>query len=237
MTRLSRHSRRHVFHVIAAGALSLTRAHRVQPAAAVNAIDYCPSTEERAFLKRINEFRGTHDLAPLQLSRTLGAASRHHSEDMADRNYFSHQTLEGDSPGKRAVAHGYPSSSVGENIAAGSESAAATFGQWEKSSGHRDNMLGSNYQAIGIGRAQGGSYRWYWTTVFGRTIDAAPSCDGGGTNPPPPPKPTLPPAPPTLPAIGDPIPAPSNDKKRKKDKKRRHGGNKKGNGKSRRHRH
>jgi uncharacterized protein YkwD len=234
MTRLSRHSRRHVFQVIAAGALSLP-AHRILPAAAVDAIDYCPSTEERAFLKRINAFRGTHGLAPLQLSQTLGAASRHHSADMAARNYFSHQTPEEDSPGTRAVAHGYPSSSVGENIAAGSESAAATFGQWENSSGHRSNMLGSTYQAIGIGRAQGGSYGWYWTTVFGGTFDVASSCDGGGTNPPPPPSPS--PVPPTLTPVADPIPAASTDKKRKKHKKRRRAGNKKGNGNSPRHRH
>jgi uncharacterized protein YkwD len=152
-------SRRRMLHLAAAVIAGVAGAHRGLPVAAIDAANYCPSAEERAFLKRIIEFRSVTGVGPLRLSRTLGAASLHHSQDMAAQRYFDHVNLDGDGPGAHAVAHGYPTSSVGENIAAGDSGWEATFAQWERSSGHRSNMLGTRYGAIGIGRAEGGPYR------------------------------------------------------------------------------
>ncbi|WP_242424273.1 CAP domain-containing protein, partial [Frankia sp. EI5c] len=35
------------------------------------------------------------------------------------------------------------------------------------SAGHRANILNCGYTRIGVGYAEGGSYRYYWTQVFG----------------------------------------------------------------------
>lgn len=132
------------------------------------------NAEESAFLTLINNYRVQNGLAPLTASVTLTQASQWMSSDMAAKDYFSHTDSQGRSSFTRMEDFGYTQSSYsGENIAAGNSTAAATFTQWKNSSGHNANMLGSSYRAIGIGRAQGGSYGWYWTTDFGSVVDKA----------------------------------------------------------------
>lgn len=98
---------------------------------------------------------------------------------MRDQNYFDHSGLDGSSPIERACDACYASCEVtgwGENIAAGNSGAQGTFDQWVDSPGHNENMLGSNFAVVGIGRATGGgTYGAYWTTVFGGRSDS--SCD------------------------------------------------------------
>src|SRR5918994_624318 len=84
-----RHSRRATVRLVALVAAGLTQARSVRPATAVEAVDYCPSDEERAFLTHLNAFRQANGLGSLRISRTLGAAAGHHSADMAARAYFS----------------------------------------------------------------------------------------------------------------------------------------------------
>ncbi len=57
--------------------------------------------------KRINRIRAEHGLKPLQSNRELAAIALGHSRDMAERNYFSHNSPEGQTPGERADKHGY----------------------------------------------------------------------------------------------------------------------------------
>jgi len=140
------------------------------------AADYCAEPEELAFLKLINDYRAQNGLGPLVLSQTLGAASEYHSIDMATQNYFSHNLKDGTTWDQNIRNFGYTySTALGENIAAGYETAASVFAAWKASAGHNANMLTSSYGAIGIGRAYnaGATYRWYWTTDFGGYVDAA----------------------------------------------------------------
>ena len=145
----------------------------------VTASGYCADTEERAFLRLINNYRAQNGRGPLRLTKTLAAAADHHSVDMATKNYFSHTLSGGVTWSQNIANHGYTySTPKGENIAAGNTTASATFTQWKKSSGHNANMLSANFTAIGIGRAYSSSstYKWYWTTTFGGYQDAAVTC-------------------------------------------------------------
>jgi uncharacterized protein YkwD len=136
------------------------------------------ATEEDEMLVLVNALRaeGTTcggrvyaPVGPLEMSPELRTAARDHSQDMADQNYFDHQSLDGRSPWDRIRAAGYPGSPAAENIAAGNSTAEATFGQWHRSAGHCANMMSSNANQIGIGYAIGpGRYRHYWTQAFGR---------------------------------------------------------------------
>jgi uncharacterized protein YkwD len=131
---------------------------------------YSPDSEERAFLKLINDYRKRHNASPLSLENHLGAAAEHHSRDMARKNYFKHKLANGDSAEKNIERHGYTNwKQVGENIAAGQESAKEVMAAWEKSAGHARNMRDPGFTEIGIGRAYAKSskYGWYWTTTFG----------------------------------------------------------------------
>ena len=126
--------------------------------------------EELQFLTLINNYRTSNGLPALTLSYSLSSASAGHSCDMANQNYFSHNSLDGRTPWDRIRAAGYTYNTwLGENIAAGQTDAVTVFNAWRNSPSHNANMLSSNYLAIGIDRCyNGGSqYGWYWTTDFG----------------------------------------------------------------------
>lgn len=117
----------------------------------------------------VNQERAKVGCAPLAVDSRLNTAARLHSEDMARRNYFSHNSPEGGTPSTRASAQGY-TTGVGENIAAGYLTPEAVMSGWMTSAGHRDNILNCRYKTIGMGSADGGpssAYRLYWTQNFG----------------------------------------------------------------------
>ena len=141
-----------------------------------------PDTEEAAFLSLINDYRASQGLGALAATPLLNQVAYDHSLDMATNAYFDHNDQQGHSPFDRMAAAGYHGGYMAENIAAGNDTAAATFAQWKGSAGHNANMLGTHYKAIGIGRAyvKGSPYGWYWTTDFGDVIDS--SVNTGGTS-------------------------------------------------------
>ena len=131
---------------------------------------YSPDGEERAFLDLINSYRRQNGAGNLSLQDQLGAAAEHHSRDMANKNYFSHKLANGDSAEKNIERFGYTNwSFVGENIAAGHETAKAVMDAWKSSPDHDRGMRNNNFTEIGIGRAydKSSKYGWYWTTTFG----------------------------------------------------------------------
>jgi uncharacterized protein YkwD len=106
---------------------------------------------------------------PLRMDETLRAVARAHSEDMGARRYFSHNSMDGRTPFQRMMAAGYNASPMGENIAAGNGTAAATVTQWMNSPGHCQNIMNPGFRALGVGYASvpGSPYRHYWTQNFG----------------------------------------------------------------------
>ena len=170
------------------GALSALAAQVVprRIVVAISAADYCPSAEEREVLKLLNALRTSKGLHPLKMDRSLGAAARHHANDMSARGYFSHTTPEGEGPSGRARSHGYNGRMIGENIARGQRGPAQVMQSWESSSGHRANMLNARYGAVGVGYDSNGRY---WVQVFGDAFTAEPACGSSGPRPTPRPKP------------------------------------------------
>lgn len=135
-----------------------------------NSGGYSPDSEERAFLTLINDYRRAQGVGTLTLNDNLGAAADFHSRDMAKKNYFKHTLKNGDTAEQNIRRFGYTSyTAVGENIAAGYETANNVMKAWKSSPGHERNMVSSRFTEIGIGRAyrKGSKYGWYWTTTFG----------------------------------------------------------------------
>jgi len=125
---------------------------------------YAADGEEHAFLTLINGYRAQNGLGALALNDQLSAFARHHSESMAQKDYFAHSSLD------NVKNFGYANwRLVGENLFAGGASASSAMEAWKNSPPHNKNMLYSNYSQIGIGRAynSGSKYGWYWTTTFG----------------------------------------------------------------------
>ncbi|MCV6595417.1 MAG: CAP domain-containing protein [Silicimonas sp.] len=96
---------------------------------------------------------------PLAVTAPLSAAARDHSEDMDNRDFFSHTNPDGESPGDRAIEAGNGSRFVGENIGwigssappdAQTRAEAHHENLWD-SDGHQVNMMRGNWSEIGLG--------------------------------------------------------------------------------------
>ena len=72
----------------------------------------------------------------------------------------------------RAERVGYRMRVGGENVAYGLKSYSDVMRGWEKSSGHRENLLRPGVTAIGVAMAETKSGRAYWTLVLGAEIPA-----------------------------------------------------------------
>ncbi|MBM3256084.1 MAG: hypothetical protein FJZ04_01265, partial [Candidatus Moranbacteria bacterium] len=58
---------------------------------------------------------------------------------------------------------------VGENLAAGYETAKKAFAAWKDSVEHNDNMIDPDYEVIGIALVtSNNNYKWYWVNTFGQ---------------------------------------------------------------------
>lgn len=106
--------------------------------------------------------QGCPELKPDDL---LHEAALGHSDDMAERDYFSHQSPEGVGPGERADSAGYDAWGA-ENIALGYPTAEDVMTGWMNSEGHRKNILNCELTEIGVGVADSAKGK-YWTQMFG----------------------------------------------------------------------
>ncbi|HEX2281107.1 MAG TPA: CAP domain-containing protein, partial [Thermomicrobiales bacterium] len=144
-----------------------------EPALVVSSADACADSEEVAFLALINDYRAASGLRSLSLSSSLSSAAAYHSVDMAAKGYLAHTLLDGTTVEQNMANFGYEGGTHGENIAAGTQSAAEAMQTWQGSAEHNANMLNASFGAIGIGRAYdpNSQYGWYWTTIFGDVND------------------------------------------------------------------
>lgn len=116
-------------------------------------------------LELVNANRAASGVAPLALNAKLSAAAQKFAQLMVAENFFSHTSPDGSSAGDRISAEGYDWRTWGENIAWGQATADAVMTAWMNSSGHRANILTSNFKEIGIGYYKGSSI--YWVQDFG----------------------------------------------------------------------
>ena len=123
--------------------------------------------ESRANFHMTNAFRLYHGKTILQWSAAAAEAARLHSQDMADQNYFEHDSLDGRDFTDRMEAQGIRWMSAAENISAGRSSGVDAYNGWVNSAGHRNNML-SNQTYLGVGSAYNASstYGYYATQDY-----------------------------------------------------------------------
>lgn len=133
--------------------------------------------EEEAFLALINQYREQNGLTSLTFVPELTTAAEWMSNDMGANAYFDHVDSLGRDPFQRMAAFGYNFNTwKAENLAAGTDSAQATFILWKDSPSHNAHMLDPNFVAVGVGRiyTEGSPFGWYWTSNFGGYIVPVP---------------------------------------------------------------
>jgi uncharacterized protein YkwD len=90
-------------------------------------------------------------------------AAAAHSKDMADRDFFKHDTPEGVNPFQRMLNAGYKLGAGGETIAAGQNGIASVMNAWLKSSGHCNIIMSASYKEVGASCVKNSSGTPYWT--------------------------------------------------------------------------
>ncbi len=120
---------------------------------------------EQEVFDLVNQIRAVNGLEPFVYNVTLAETARAHSQDMIDRNFFSHTNPDGEDPFDRMRDNGLSFSMAAENIAAGQRTPEEVVNSWMNSEGHRANILGG-CEELGVGLALGGSYGYYWTQCF-----------------------------------------------------------------------
>lgn len=117
--------------------------------------DFSPTT----LLNDTNQQRLSDKKTPLTLDPLLAEAAQAKAQDMAKRNYWSHNTPDGKSPWTFIAASGYNYQLAGENLAYGFNNADDTIAGWMNSPTHRANILNSDYQNVGFGIASAANYQ------------------------------------------------------------------------------
>ncbi len=126
----------------------------------------------QAALEEVNAFRAKYGLKALVLDARLSRAATIQSNDQARRGSMGHRGSDGSTIMDRAERVGYRPRVVAENVAYGLKSYSDVMRGWEKSSGHRENLLRPEVTAIGVAMAKTRSERAYWTLVLGAEIQA-----------------------------------------------------------------
>jgi uncharacterized protein YkwD len=138
---------------------------------------------EQRVVELVNSIRTERSLSPLKRLRELTGSARYHATDLAQDNYFEHDSYDLISGNLTKVCNWYERISVyyqhwtniGENIAAGQPSPESVVEGWMASAGHRANILSPDFWEIGVGYYEGGgSYYRYWVQDFGRREDIYP---------------------------------------------------------------
>ena len=135
--------------------------------------DYYP--EESQQLKEGFEFqlfdltnaaRVEHGLSVLTWDDQVKMTARDHSADMAENHYFNHTNLEGLSPFDRMEEDNITFHAAGENLAAGQMSSIFAHEGLMNSLGHRENILQTQFESLGVGVAFDSESKPYFTENF-----------------------------------------------------------------------
>src|SRR5688572_17626917 len=114
-------------------------------------LGYATNTTISGLLEETNAQRSSGSIGALALNDKLSSAAQAKAEDMAARNYWSHNTPEGNPPWVFFSNAGYDYKAAGENLAYGFDSSNATVVAWMNSEGHRANILNNSFTEVGFG--------------------------------------------------------------------------------------
>ena len=114
-------------------------------------LGYATDMSIQSLLDDTNAQRLGDNESALRINSKLNVAAQNKANDMAARDYWSHNTPDGQTPWTFITAAGYNYSIAGENLAYGFDTAADTITGWMNSPEHRANVLNGSYRDVGFG--------------------------------------------------------------------------------------
>lgn len=137
------------------------------------------NTNSQGLLTATNKDRASNSKGALRLNDQLNSAAQAKAEDMVTRNYWSHNTPDGNPPWIFISNAGYSYQKAGENLAYGFKDSSATVDGWMNSPPHRQNLLDGDFLDVGFGIASSNNYNnsgpsSVVVAMYGRSSSEAP---------------------------------------------------------------
>ena len=123
------------------------------------------NSDEKEVFDLINKQRTNNGLAALKNDSEVQRVARIKAQDMVDNNYFSHTSPTYGSPFDMLKSFKISYKTAGENIAGNSSNSSAVTA-WMNSSGHKANILNSNFNYTGIGVVSSPKYGKMYVQMF-----------------------------------------------------------------------
>ncbi len=123
------------------------------------------NSNEKEVFNLINQQRINNGLTALKVDEEVQKVARIKAEDMAKNNYFSHTSPTYGSPFDMLKSFKISYNTAGENIATNSSNSGAV-NAWMNSSGHKANILNSNFNYTGIGVVNSSKYGKIFVQMF-----------------------------------------------------------------------
>ncbi len=139
-----------------------------QPADCLTAEDAERMADQVIQLVNLERAAAHRDLSPVTVNDKLTDVAGDYACRMIEEAFFDHyDPITGRGPGDRAIAGKYAFYAIGENLAAGAETAAEAVQLWMESPSHREIILDPNWTEVGVAVRDGGEHSPYWVQVFG----------------------------------------------------------------------
>lgn len=121
---------------------------------------------QKEVVRLVNVERSKRGLSELSFNTQLSNVATLKSQDMINKNYFSHTSPTYGSPFDMMKQFNISYKTAGENIAKGQKTPEEVVNAWMNSKGHRENILNENFTDIGVGVAKSSKGNLYWTQMF-----------------------------------------------------------------------
>ncbi len=130
----------------------------IQPIQKRGVLAYATNLSSNTLLSATNQQRTSNGVGTLQTNSQLTAAAQAKANDMIARNYWSHNTPDGQEPWVFMKNAGYNYLRAGENLAYGFDDSGDTVTGWMNSPSHKANLLDTSFTEVGFGFANGENY-------------------------------------------------------------------------------
>lgn len=123
------------------------------------------NADEKEVFDLINKQRTNNGISALKEDVEVQKVARIKAQDMVSNNYFAHESPTYGTPFQMLKNFKISYKTAGENIAANSSNSSAVTA-WMNSSGHKANILNSNFNYTGIGVVSSNKYGKVYVQMF-----------------------------------------------------------------------
>lgn len=127
----------------------------VIPAAGIGILGYAANIPASRVIELSNQKRSEAGVLPLSVDDSLTKAARDKGEHMLENNYWAHVAPDGTEPWHFFLTNGYKYKFAGENLARDFSNPESAVEAWMASPSHKDNLLSTKYDEVGIAVVEG----------------------------------------------------------------------------------